>query len=70
VYLPQRAENSREEFADGFHIQYGTLHGWGEYEISVWACTQEINALEWRRFIQAVEQAGGSIDMDEKALET
>jgi len=66
VYLPQRAGSVQEEIASGFCLQYGTLHGWGEYELSVWARTDEIGVQQWRHFIALVEQAGGSVETGEE----
>lgn len=69
VFLPQRAAGSLEEIADSFHIQYGTLHGWGEYEMSVWARAGQVGRAGWRQFIEVVERVGGSIEIDEEELE-
>lgn len=69
VYLPQQSKWAQEEIASGFNLQYGTLHGWGEYELSVWALVFEVSLQQWRLFINVVEQAGGSVEISEEALD-
>jgi hypothetical protein len=69
VYLPQWAKSAQEEIASGFYLQYGTLHGWGEYELSVWARVFEVTRQQWRYFIDVVEQAGGSVEISAEALD-